>query len=93
MNSFRLKACCHYLSFPSKTLSKKTWTKCLLSLSNFFTLQNSLRLVIYSLRNTERVPFGMTQKKRSLRKGLENIEAHLKLSFVRDKYIPLKENT
>jgi hypothetical protein len=32
----------------------------------------------------------MTQKKRSLRKGLENIEAHLKLSFVRNKYIPLK---
>jgi hypothetical protein len=23
-------------------------------------------------------------------KGLENIKAHLKLSFVRDKYIPLK---
>ena len=32
----------------------------------------------------------MTQKRRSLRKGLENIKAHLKLSFVRDKYIPLK---
>jgi hypothetical protein len=30
------------------------------------------------------------QKRRSLRKGLENIKAHLKLSFVRDKYIPLK---
>ena len=42
------------------------------------------------LRNTERVPFGTTQKRRSLRKGLENIKAHLKLSFVRDKYIPLK---
>jgi hypothetical protein len=37
------------------------------------TLQNSLRLVIYYLRNTERVPFGTTQKRRSLRKGLENI--------------------
>ena len=46
--------------------------------------------VIYSLRKTERVPFGTTQKKRSLSKGLENIKAHLKLSFVRDKYIPLK---
>jgi hypothetical protein len=43
-----------------------------------------------SLRNTERVPFGTTQKRRSLSKGLENIKAHLKLSFVRDKYIPLK---
>jgi hypothetical protein len=32
----------------------------------------------------------MTQKRRSLRKGLENIKAHLKLSFVRDKHIPLK---
>jgi hypothetical protein len=31
-----LKAHCHYQSFPSKTLSKKTWTKCLLSLSKFF---------------------------------------------------------
>ena len=31
-----LKARCHYQSFPSKTLSKKTWTKCLLSLSKFF---------------------------------------------------------
>jgi hypothetical protein len=30
-----LKACCHYQSFPLKTLSKKTWTKCLLSLSKF----------------------------------------------------------
>ena len=45
---------------------------------------------MYSLRNTERLPFGTTQKRRSLRKGLENIKAHLKLSFVRDKYIPLK---
>jgi hypothetical protein len=26
-----IKARCHYQSFPSKTLSKKTWTKCLLS--------------------------------------------------------------
>ena len=34
--------------------------------------------------------FGTTQKRRSLRKGLENKKAHLKLSFVRDKYIPLK---
>jgi hypothetical protein len=32
----------------------------------------------------------LTQKRRSLRKGLENIKAHLKLGFVRDKYIPLK---
>ena len=32
----RVKARCHYQSFPSKTLSKKTWTKCLLSLSKFF---------------------------------------------------------
>jgi hypothetical protein len=56
--------------------------------TNLYT--NSLRLVIYSLRNTERVPFGTTQKRRSLRKGLENIKAHLKLSFVRDKHIPLK---
>jgi hypothetical protein len=40
--------------------------------------------------NTERVPFGTTQTRRSLRKGLENIKAHLKLSFVRDKYITLK---
>jgi hypothetical protein len=31
-----IKARCHYQSFPSKTLSKKTWTKCLLSLSKFF---------------------------------------------------------
>ena len=30
-----VKARCHYQSFPSKTLSKKTWTKCLLSLSKF----------------------------------------------------------
>ena len=29
------KARCHYQSFPSKPLSKKTWTKCLLSLSKF----------------------------------------------------------
>jgi hypothetical protein len=29
-------------------------------------------------------------KRRSLRKGLENVKAHMKLSFVRDKYIPLK---
>jgi hypothetical protein len=48
------------------------------------------RLVIYSLRNTERVPFGTTQTRRSLRKGLENIKAHLKLIFVRDKYITFK---
>ena len=32
----------------------------------------------------------LVRHKRSLRKGLENIKAHLKLSFVRDKYIPLK---
>ena len=44
----------------------------------------------FTLRNTERVPLGTTQKRRSLRKGLDNIKAHLKLSFVRDKYIPLK---
>ena len=31
-----IKARCHYQSFPSKTLSKKTWTKCLLSLSKVF---------------------------------------------------------
>ena len=31
-----VKARCHYQSFPSKTLSNKTWTKCLLSLSKFF---------------------------------------------------------
>jgi hypothetical protein len=37
-----------------------------------------------------RVPFGTTQKRRSLRKILENIKAHLTLSFGRDKYIPLK---
>jgi hypothetical protein len=30
-----IKARCHYQSFPSKNLSKKTWTKCLLSLSKF----------------------------------------------------------
>ena len=30
----------------------------------------------------------VTQKRRPLRKGFENIKAHLKLSFVRDKYIP-----
>ena len=30
-----LKARCHYQSFPSETLSTKTWTKCLLSLSKF----------------------------------------------------------
>ena len=35
--------------------------------------ENKFRLVIYSLRNTERVPFGTIQKRRSLRKGLENI--------------------
>jgi hypothetical protein len=34
--NYVLKARCHYQSFPSKTLSKKTWTKCLLSLSKFF---------------------------------------------------------
>jgi hypothetical protein len=32
----------------------------------------------------------VTQKRPSLRKGFENIKAHLKLSFLRDKYIPLK---
>ena len=36
------------------------------------------------------ISFGTTQTRRSLRKGLENIKAHLKLSFVRDKYITLK---
>jgi hypothetical protein len=36
------------------------------------------------------VNWGTTQKRRTLRKGLENKKAHLKLSFVRDKYIPLK---
>ena len=56
-------------------------------------LNKHFRIVLdlsFTLRNTERVPFGTTQKRRSLRKGLENIKAHLKLSFVRDKYIPLK---
>jgi hypothetical protein len=48
------------------------------------------KFVIYSLRNTERFPFGTTQKRRSLSKGLENTKAHMKLNFVRDKYIPLK---
>jgi hypothetical protein len=37
-----IKAHCHYQSFPSKTLSKKTWTKCLLSLSMFFLSSLSL---------------------------------------------------
>jgi hypothetical protein len=32
----RVKIRCHYQSFPSKTLSKKTWTRCLLSLSKLF---------------------------------------------------------
>jgi uncharacterized LabA/DUF88 family protein len=48
------------------------------------------RVDAYQIPYYSRVPFGTTQKRRSLRKGLENIKAHLKLSFVRDKYIPLK---
>ena len=56
-------------------------------------LNKHFRIVLdlsFTLQNTERVPFGTTQKRRSLRKGLENINAYLKFSFVRDKYIPLK---
>jgi hypothetical protein len=54
------------------------------------TIVHWKQLLLFSNVNTERVPFGTTQKRRSLRKRLENIKAHLKLSFVRDKYIPLK---
>ena len=49
---------------------------------------SDLSFTLYEI--LKEVPFGTTQKRRSLRKGLENIKAHLKLSFVRDKYIPLK---
>jgi hypothetical protein len=44
--------------------------------------------IIYFFVSNACIP--KSQKRRSLRKGLENIKAHLKLSFVRGKYIPLK---
>jgi hypothetical protein len=56
-------------------------------------LNKHFRIILdlsFTLYEILKVPFGTTQKRRSLRKGLENIKAHLKLSFVRDKYIPLK---
>ena len=49
---------------------------------------SDLSFTLYEI--LKEVPFSTTQKRRSLSKGLENIKAHLKLSFVRDKYIPLK---
>ena len=52
-----------------------------------FRIVLDLSFILYEIL---KVPFGTTQKRLSLRKGLENIKAHLKLSFVRDKYIPLK---
>jgi hypothetical protein len=65
----------------------------LIQLTGIFLLNKHFRIVLdlsFTLYEILRVPFGTTQKRRSLRKGLENIKAHLKLSFVRDKYIPLK---
>ena len=61
--------------------------------TGIFWINKHFRIVLdlsFTLQNTEGVPVGTTQKRRSLRKGLDNIKAHLKLSFVRDKYIPLK---
>ena len=49
---------------------------------------SDLSFTLYEI--LKEVLFGMTQTRESLRKGLENIKAHLKLSFERDKYIPLK---
>ena len=60
--------------------------------TGIFLLYKHFRIVSdlsFTLYEILRVPFGTTLKRRSLRKGLENIKAHLKFSFVRDKYIPL----
>jgi hypothetical protein len=49
---------------------------------------SNLSFTLYEI--LKEVLFGTTQTRGSLRKELENIKAHLKLSFERDKYIPLK---
>ena len=47
---------------------------------------SDLSFTLYEILNESLLV--LTQKRRPLRKGFENIKAHLKLSFVRDKYIP-----
>jgi hypothetical protein len=64
------------------------WTTGIFLLNKHFRIVLDLSFTLYEILKESL--FSTTQKRRSLRKGLENTKAHLKLSFLRDKYIPLK---